>query len=152
MVEEIRTEMWTGDHVDCVSCRYLWKTFCVQPLNYYYIPRKLVVTSWISLLDLCCVNFVALGPLPSEPVKAICSALPTQQAAYDLLVALSTGCVGNLEELCHLQEELFYKGGSLSHSQLPQLFSRFFFICLRYSCFVLDFFDGFNYLFKRRVP
>lgn len=59
------------------------------------------------------VNFfcsAVVGALPAEPVKAICCNLPTQQAAYDLLVALSAGCVANLEELCHLQEELFYKG------------------------------------------
>ena len=56
---------------------------------------------------------MSLGSLPSEPVKPICSVVQTQNAAYDLLVAFVTDCVPNLEELCRLQEELFYQGMTL---------------------------------------
>lgn len=50
------------------------------------------------------------GEFPSEQATPVCSAPLTVIAAYDLLVALCTGCVPNLKALASMLIEMYYSG------------------------------------------
>ena len=50
------------------------------------------------------------GELPSEQAIPVCSSTQTSNAAFDLLVALCTGCVSNLRCLSDILLDMYYAG------------------------------------------
>jgi len=48
--------------------------------------------------------------LPSEQAIPVCSSPLTITAAFDLLVALCTGCVHNLKYLAGMLNDIYYSG------------------------------------------
>ena len=50
------------------------------------------------------------GDLPSEQAIPVCSSPLTVTAAFELLVALCTGCVPNLKVLAEMLTEMYYSG------------------------------------------
>ena len=50
------------------------------------------------------------GELPSDQAIPVCSTSVTQIAAYDLLVALCTGCVHNLRLAAQMLTDMYYAG------------------------------------------
>jgi ubiquitin carboxyl-terminal hydrolase 9/24 len=57
------------------------------------------------------------GELPSDQAIPVCSTSPTLVAAFDLLVALCTGCVQNLQCLAEMLTEMYYSGRGTFHSK-----------------------------------
>ena len=50
------------------------------------------------------------GEFPCDQATPVCSTPPTVIAAYDLQVALCTGCVPNLRSLSAMLIDMYYNG------------------------------------------
>ncbi|KAH3845643.1 hypothetical protein DPMN_087925 [Dreissena polymorpha] len=50
------------------------------------------------------------GEFPTEQAMPVCNTPSTVIAAYDLLVALCTGCVPNLQFLSSMLIDMYYNG------------------------------------------
>ena len=55
-------------------------------------------------------NLDRTGQLPQDQAVPVCSTPPTINMAFDLLVALCTGCGENLKLLVDMLTEMFYSG------------------------------------------
>lgn len=56
-----------------------------------------------------------LADIAQGHVMPICQTTETINAAYELLVALCTGCVENLQQVSEILTEMFYQGGYLCY-------------------------------------
>ena len=50
------------------------------------------------------------GEFPTEQAMPVCTSPGAVNAAYDLLVALCTGCVPNLKSLAAMLIDMYYNG------------------------------------------
>lgn len=56
------------------------------------------------------------GEFPTDQATPVCSSPATVIAAYDLLVALCTGCVPNLKSLAAMLIDMYYSGKDIDIS------------------------------------
>jgi len=78
--------------------------------SFFFWPQELVEDFVFPASKVVVVCRKSNGDFPVEQATPVCSTPPTVAAAYDLLVALCTGCVGNLRMLAELLIDMYYSG------------------------------------------
>lgn len=53
------------------------------------------------------LQFQKTGEMPSEPAIPVCCSVQTVVAAFDVLVALATGCVQNMRQLAEMLMDIY---------------------------------------------
>ena len=86
------------------------RELCAFTICVFYILQELVEDFVFPASKVVLTCRKSNGEFPSEQATPVCSAPPTVIAAYDLLVALCTGCVHNLRALAAMLIDMYYSG------------------------------------------